>query len=108
MLWSILPLPPGEGRGEGVFGSEMRPSPVPSSRVVTAAAPRVAPADALRRAPASRNRPVLRHRVDRVLAARRVIPALPPQQAAERRPVEQDDLDQEPLHGHFTAAGRAP
>ena len=38
------------------------------------------------------------HGVDRVLAARRVEPALPAEQSAERDAVEEDDMDEEPRH----------
>src|SRR5258708_4731265 len=78
-----------------------------SGRVVALPAPWVTAAHAFRRAPTPAPRPVLRDGVDRVLAARRVIAALPAQQAAEGDAVEQDELDQEPAHGRLARGASA-
>src|SRR4051812_22591752 len=66
-------------------------------RVIALPAPRMTAADALRRAPTPPPRAVLRDGVDRVLTARRIVPALAAEQAAERDPVEHHQEDE---HAH--------
>lgn len=59
----------------------------------------MATADSFGRAPAAGGGAVLVYRIDRVLAARGVIPALAAQQSAKRDAVQENELDQQPLHG---------
>jgi len=54
-------------------------------------------ADALDRAPPAAPCAVLVDRVDRVLAARRHVAALPAEQSPERDAVEEDEMDQQPV-----------
>src|SRR6476659_8701780 len=69
--------------------------------------------DALDRLPSAAGDAVLVHRVDRVLAARRIEAALPAEQPAERHAVQQHEVDQDEAHGEVTTmstmrAGAAP
>jgi hypothetical protein len=73
----------------------------PLRRVISPAAERVTPGDALGRLPRAAGGAVLVHGVDRVLAARRVEAAVPAQQAAERRAVEQDEMDEQLAHDPY-------
>ena len=76
-----------------------RATPRTLRRVVPLSAPRMAPADALDRAPSAATRAMLVDRVDRVLAARRHIPALPAEQSPERHAIEENEMDEQPAHG---------
>jgi hypothetical protein len=58
----------------------------------------MAAADALDRAPPAAPGAVEVDGVNRVLAARWMKAALPAEQSAERNAVEEDEVDEEPLH----------
>jgi hypothetical protein len=58
----------------------------------------VASDDALEGFPRSPHRTVFVQRVDGVLAASRMKPALPAEEWTERDPVKKDELDQDPPH----------
>src|SRR6266568_3193664 len=61
-------------------------------------APRVAAQEAPAREEEAAREPLLPHRVDRVLRARRVVLARRREERPERDPIEPDERDTEPVH----------
>jgi hypothetical protein len=65
----------------------------PLSRVIPSPTPRMATPDPFHRFPRAANRPVFCDRIDCVLAARRVIAAMPAHELSECGAIEQDDMN---------------
>lgn len=91
------------------FGSSciLLPSSLSSRRVMPVPAPRVTTTYTLHGPPASAERAVFVDRVDRVLAARRLVPAMPAEQPAERDAVEEDEENQNAGHGEIVGSALA-
>ena len=69
-----------------------------SRRIIPFPTKRVTSTHTLSRPPGSAQRAVFADRIDRVLAARRLVAAVAAHPAAEGSAVHQDELNQEPTH----------
>ena len=67
-------------------------------RIIPLAAPGVAAADALGGEPGAACGAEAGDRFDRILAAGRIVAAMPAEETSERHTVEQHELDQQPSH----------
>jgi len=67
-------------------------------RIIPAAAQRMASDDSAQGFPSTAKRAMFVQGVNRILAAGRLEPAVPAEQSPERDAIQQDELDQKPLH----------